>query len=60
MKFREFELWPDWIICYLSYISLMDEKAFTMPPTSKKLVGHIASGVFIRQSVRPFVTLFDT
>ena len=26
-----------------------------MPPTSKKLEGHIASGLF----VRPFVTLFD-
>ena len=30
-----------------------------MPPTSKKLEGHIASGLFVRPSVRPFVTLFD-
>ena len=34
-----------------------------MPPTSKKLEGHIASGLFVRLSVRPsfrpFVTLFD-
>ena len=32
---------------------------FIMPPTSKKLEGHIASGLFVRPSVRPFVTLFD-
>ena len=30
-----------------------------MPPTSKKLGEHIASGLFVRPSVRPFVTLFD-
>ena len=30
-----------------------------MPPTSKKLEGHIASGLFVRPSVRPFITLFD-
>ena len=30
-----------------------------MPPTSKKLEGHIASGLFVRPSVRQFVTLFD-
>ena len=30
-----------------------------MPPTSKKFEGHIASGLFVRPSVRPFVTLFD-
>ena len=30
-----------------------------MPPTSKKLEGHIASGLFVRPSFRPFVTLFD-
>ena len=30
-----------------------------MPPTSKKLEGHIASGLFVRPSVRPFVMLFD-
>ena len=36
---------------------------FFMPPTSKKLEGHIASGLFVRPSicpsVRPFVTLFN-
>ena len=30
-----------------------------MPPTSKKLEGHIASGMFVRVCVRPSVTLFD-
>ena len=30
-----------------------------MPPTSKKLEGHIASGLFVRPSVCPFVTFFD-
>ena len=30
-----------------------------MTPTSKKLEGHIASGLFVRSSVRLFVTLFD-
>ena len=34
-----------------------------VPPTSKKLKGHIAPGTFVRSSVRPsgrlFVTLFD-
>ena len=30
-----------------------------MPPTSKKLEGHIASGTFVRACVRPSVTLFD-
>ena len=30
-----------------------------MPPTSKKLEGHIASGLFVRLSIRPFITLFD-
>ena len=30
-----------------------------MPPASKKLEGYIASGLFIRPSVRPFVALFD-
>ena len=44
------------------------ETNFIMSPTSKKLEGHIASGLFIHPSVcpssvlpsvRPFVTLFD-
>ena len=26
-----------------------------MPPTSKKLEGHIASGLFVRPSIRPSV-----
>ena len=30
-----------------------------MPPTSKKLEGHIASGAFVHPSVHLFVTLFD-
>ena len=34
-----------------------------MPPTLKKLEGHIASGAFVRPSaclpIHPFVTLFD-
>ena len=33
--------------------------SIVMPPTSNKLEGHIASGLFVRPSVRPFVTLFD-
>ena len=37
--------------------------SFIMPPTSKKLEGYIASGLFVRPSVRPsfrpLVTLFD-
>ena len=40
-----------------------DNFVLIMPPTSKKLEGHIASGTFvrasIRPSVRPSVTLFD-
>ena len=32
---------------------------FFMPPTSKKLEGHIASGLFVRPYVHLFVTLFD-
>ena len=31
---------------------------FIMPPTSKKLEGHIASGLFVRPSVRPSVRPF--
>ena len=30
-----------------------------MPPTSKKLEGHIASGTFVRPSVCPSITFFD-
>ena len=32
--------------------------AFIMPPTSKKLKGHIASGAFVRPLVCLFVSLF--
>ena len=35
------------------------EVAMIMPPNSKKLEGHIASGLFVRPSVCPSVTLFD-
>ena len=37
------------------FSTVYGQQGFFMPPTSKKLEGHIASGL----SVRPFVTLFD-
>ena len=74
-----------WLIYYLCYEYLMNiigchgngliifcQDGFVMPPTSKKLEGHIASGAFVRPfvrpsvcssvrpSVRPSVTPFDT
>ena len=36
-------------------LMMLLQKSLIMPPTSKKLEGHIASGLF----VRPFVTRFD-
>ena len=39
--------------------NVLQTPALVMPPTSKKLEGHIASGLFVCPSVRPFVTLFD-
>ena len=35
------------------------EYCVIMPPTLKKLEGHITSGVFVLPFVLPFVTLFD-
>ena len=43
----------------LAVITKKVSASLFMPPTSKKLEGHIASGLFVRPSVRPFVTLFD-
>ena len=34
---------------------LICKKGLVMPPTSKKLEGHIASGTFVRACVRPSV-----
>ena len=60
----------DWMVtmsCGLTLqICLIIALSLIMPPTSKKLEGHIASGLFVRPSgpsvrpsFRPFVTLFD-
>ena len=35
--------------------NVVQTPALVMPPTSKKLEGHIASGTFVRASVRPCV-----
>ena len=39
-------------------LSVMYERLF-MSPTSKNLEGYIASGTFVRPSVRASITLFD-
>ena len=36
-------------------LSVTGNTIFIMPPTSKKLEGHIASGLFVRPSFRPSV-----
>ena len=38
-----------------NYVFFFVVSLFIMPPTSKKLEGHIASGLFVRPSFRPSV-----
>ena len=42
-------------MAFFNRISLQASKWIFMPPTSKKLEGHIASGLFVRPSVLPSV-----
>ena len=49
-----------WLCLFLEiFYAIFQRLAFLCPRTSKKLEGHIASGVFVRPSVRSFLTLFD-